>query len=225
MENYRYEIKFILNETNYSNASFIINAKTSMKKNFSNRVVNSLYFDDMNFSSIQDNLIGLADRKKMRLRWYDNNSFDKRAIFEIKKRRGRLGSKDTFKIDSLYGSVMDFKINDVSNLINKDLLKKEVVLSEYLQSTLQVSYERQYYRNFENIRVTIDRNIGFSYPMLQQKMLPNMQLHYPYSILEVKFDPKDKLAAFSIIKSLGLTPKRHSKYLAGMAAFGLANYI
>ena len=92
MENYRYEIKFILNEANYSNAYFIINAKTSMKKDFSNRVVNSLYFDDMNFSSIQDNLIGLANRKKMRLRWYDNNLLDKRAIFEIKKRNGRLGS-------------------------------------------------------------------------------------------------------------------------------------
>jgi len=225
MENYRYEIKFILNEANYSNAYFIINAKTSMKKDFSNRVVNSLYFDDMNFSSIQDNLIGLANRKKMRLRWYDNNLLDKRAIFEIKKRNGRLGSKDTFKIDSLYGSLMDLKINEVSNLITKDLLNKEIVLSEYLQSTLQVSYERQYYKNFENIRVTIDKNIGFSYPMLQQKMTPNMQLHYPYSILEVKFDPKDKSAAFSVIKSLGLTPKRHSKYLAGMAAFGLANYI
>ena len=225
MENYRYEIKFILNEANYSKAYFIINAKTSMKKDFSNRVVNSLYFDDMNFSSIQDNLIGLANRQKMRLRWYDNNLLDKRAIFEIKKRNGRLGSKDTFKIDSLYGSLMDLKINEVSNLISKDLLNKEMVLSEYLQSTLQVSYERQYYKNFENIRVTIDRNIGFSYPMLQQKMTPNMQLLYPYSILEVKFDPKDKSAAFSIIKSLGLTPKRHSKYLAGMAAFGLANYI
>tara|TARA_B110000259_G_C13957497_1_gene379344 strand:- start:44 stop:721 length:678 start_codon:yes stop_codon:yes gene_type:complete len=225
MENYRYEIKFILNEANYSNAYFIINAKTSMKKDFSNRVVNSLYFDDMNFSSVQDNLIGLANRKKMRLRWYDNNLLDKRAIFEIKKRNGRLGSKDTFKIDSLYGSLMDLKINEVSNLITKDLLNKEIVLSEYLQSTLQVSYERQYYKNFEDIRVTIDRNIGFSYPMLQQKMTPNMQLLYPYSILEVKFDPKDKSAAFSIIKSLGLTPKRHSKYLAGMAAFGLANYI
>ena len=225
MENYRYEIKFILNEANYSKAYFIINAKTSMKKDFSNRVVNSLYFDDMNFSSIQDNLIGLANRQKMRLRWYDNNLLDKRAIFEIKKRNGRLGSKDTFKIDSLYGSLMDLKINEVSNLISKDLLNKEIVLSEYLQSTLQVSYERQYYKNFENIRVTIDRNIGFSYPMLQQKMTPNMQLLYPYSILEVKFDPKDKSAAFSIIKSLGLTPKRHSKYLAGMAAFGLANYI
>ena len=225
MENYRYEIKFILNEANYSNAYFIINAKTSMKKDFSNRVVNSLYFDDMNFSSIQDNLIGLANRKKMRLRWYDNNLLDKRAIFEIKKRNGRLGSKDTFRIDSLYGSLMDLKINEVSNLISKDLLNKEIVLSEYLQSTLQVSYERQYYKNFENIRVTIDRNIGFSYPMLQQKMTPNKQLLYPYSILEVKFDAKDKSAAFSIIKSLGLTPKRHSKYLAGMAAFGLANYI
>ena len=225
MENYRYEIKFILNEANYSKAYFIINAKTSMKKDFSNRVVNSLYFDDMNFSSIQDNLIGLANRQKMRLRWYDNNLLDKRAIFEIKKRNGRLGSKDAFKIDSLYGSIMDLKINEVSNLITKDLLNKEMVLSEYLQSTLQVSYERQYYKNFENIRVTIDRNIGFSYPMLQQKMTPNMQLLYPYSILEVKFDPEDKSAAFSIIKSLGLTPKRHSKYLAGMAAFGLANYI
>ena len=225
MENYRYEIKFILNEANYSNAYFIINAKTSMKKDFSNRVVNSLYFDDMNFSSIQDNLIGLANRKKMRLRWYDNNLLDKRATFEIKKRNGRLGSKDTFRIDSLYGSLMDLKINEVSKLITKDLSNKEIVLSEYLQSTLQVSYERQYYKNFENIRVTIDRNIGFSYPMLQQKMTPNKQLLYPYSILEVKFDPKDKSAAFSIIKSLGLTPKRHSKYLAGMAAFGLANYI
>ena len=43
--------------------------------------------------------------------------------------------------------------------------------------------------------------------------------------MEIKFSPtlKDNVAA--IIKDLHLTPKRHSKYLVGMAALGFSVYI
>src|SRR6056300_603871 len=101
MEEYRYEIKFILDTEQSSKFNFLLSSLTSMSKAFPDRLVNSIYYDDSSFSSIQDNLMGISHRQKMRLRWYGDNVLDKRAVFEIKKRNGRLGSKDSVGIEPL----------------------------------------------------------------------------------------------------------------------------
>jgi len=48
---------------------------------------------------------------------------------------------------------------------------------------------------------------------------------YPVKILEIKFDPSKKDLVSSLLQSLHLRPKRHSKYLAGLAVLGMANYV
>ena len=40
------------------------------KEQYQNRKVNSIYFDDLNYSSIKQNLDGVSDKKKYRIRWY-----------------------------------------------------------------------------------------------------------------------------------------------------------
>ena len=48
---------------------------------------------------------------------------------------------------------------------------------------------------------------------------------YPLKVLEIKFDPVLKDNVARIVKSLHLTPKRHSKYLVGLAKQGFVTYI
>ena len=67
---HRYEIKFILDNAKLSEIYQWIKDSTFMKKSFPDRKVNSLYFDDENYSCVRDNLAGISDRKKMRFRWY-----------------------------------------------------------------------------------------------------------------------------------------------------------
>ena len=51
-----------------------------------NQTINSLYFDDLKHSSVKDNLSGVANRSKYRLRWYGgllhdvNNNFEEKFV-------------------------------------------------------------------------------------------------------------------------------------------------
>ena len=67
---YRYEIKFVLDNSRLSDAMQWLYNETTANKIYDNRSVNSIYFDDVNFSSVRDNLAGLPQRNKFRLRWY-----------------------------------------------------------------------------------------------------------------------------------------------------------
>ena len=67
---YRYEIKFVLDNARLSDAMQWLYNNTTANKTYNNRQVNSIYFDDVDFSSVRDNLAGISQRNKLRLRWY-----------------------------------------------------------------------------------------------------------------------------------------------------------
>ena len=81
----RYEIKFILNDNELAEFKSWIISQTRFKKKYNPRIVNSIYFDDINDSSANDNLAGISLREKYRLRWYNKN-INKIAKFELKKK-------------------------------------------------------------------------------------------------------------------------------------------
>ncbi len=224
-KDYRYEIKFVLDLANVSKVNLWMNTQTLMRKAFPDRRVNSLYFDDINHSSVKDNLIGISEREKLRLRWYGNSISNSNVSFEIKKRHGRLGSKDSYKMDSIDGMLNELSLHDITTKSLQDLRAKKIIFNKDIYPVLQVGYDREYYADNEGIRMTIDHDIAFTRPMYHQTLGSNLETHYPLTILEVKFLPNLKPQALAVIKSLDLTPKRHSKYLAGMASLGLATYI
>ena len=56
---YRYEIKFVLDNAKLSEAMQWLYNNTTANKIYNNRRVNSIYFDDVGFSSVRDNLAGI----------------------------------------------------------------------------------------------------------------------------------------------------------------------
>ena len=61
---YRYEIKFVLDNAKFSDAMQWLYNNTTANKTYDNRTVNSIYFDDVDFSSVRDNLAGISERNK-----------------------------------------------------------------------------------------------------------------------------------------------------------------
>ena len=94
---HRYEIKFVLNDIQLSDVDSWIASSTNMFPKFDPRIVNSLYMDDIDFSSVKDNLSGISNRKKYRLRWYGLIPEAFNPVFEIKGRNDRVGFKDPVK--------------------------------------------------------------------------------------------------------------------------------
>jgi hypothetical protein len=226
----RYELKFVLDEIRFHEMLAWLHTNMNLREEYPVRIVNSLYFDDINFQSMRDNLSGIPDRKKRRLRWY--NDFQSRnvvnPVLEIKSRKGRLVYKDACPLPELKDKLLIVESRSIVNSINNILYAKESplgVLDDHMNPVLLVNYERQYCNDVEGLRVTIDRNITFNYVMPYHCLSDCPAYLYPNSVIEFKFPVELKNYVSTLIRYSNLQPKRHSKYLTGLAAFGLVTYL
>lgn len=228
MSNYRYEIKYSLDESMYSEVMVWLLTRTKVRKKYFPRQVNSLYFDDSNYSSIRDNIIGLSERLKYRLRWYkeNDNSLLTSPKFEIKQRLGRLGKKKSIDIPTFVTKIESSSFKKIESNLRIELINSGHVFKEYLSPSLAVTYWREYYEDDFGLRITIDKEIKFfCVDALNSNLTKCPQSSHNRYILEIKFDANLKNYASKLISSLNLTPTRHSKYLLGLAKFGEVIYV
>ena len=224
---FRYELKFVLDDVRAVEASHWLHFNTAARNVYPDRCVHSLYFDDVDFSSVRDNLAGVSERKKIRLRWYKNIKGDGTGfpVFELKVREGRLGRKISFKLPDLQGDLMELKLSDIMKKVNQRLAEQEFFFDDYLAPTLRVSYVRSYYEDFDGLRITMDTDIKFHGVSLHQNLGKILETPYPFNVMELKFPLSMKNKVSKLIKPLHVIPKRHSKYLVGLAMMRQAVYI
>ena len=220
----RYELKFILDDIELTRAMKWLYKYTSAQERYHKRKVNSLYFDDLDFTSVKDNLVGLPYRSKNRLRWYGEER-NILPFFEIKKREGRLGSKEKYSLNSLNSNLLDLKIEDIALACLKDLKPHNVIFDKYLFPSIQVSYEREYFETLGGLRITFDKNINYFDTMPYHTLRECNAVPYQLNIMEIKFEPRLKNEVVQLIRPLNMTPKRHSKYLVGLSKLGRTVYM
>lgn len=162
MNDHRYGIKFILDEAKLSQAKSWLFKFTSARSTYPSRVVNSVYFYDQNYSSLRENLTGISEWRKIRLRWYHDQDKEKTngANLEVKHRKERLGYQDWYALPGFEKFILKTQYRDLFSGLHAHLGRDDVFLMDVVSS----------------------------------------------------------------LRHLNLTPKRHSKYLTGLAAFGTAVY-
>ena len=74
----------------------MIRSKLFFNFHHPSRKVNSIYFDTNNYSSIRQNLDGISEKKKIRVRWYGDKKTITDPILEIKSKKGFEVSKKNF---------------------------------------------------------------------------------------------------------------------------------
>lgn len=227
MSTSRYELKFVLDATSVSQAMSWLYNCTTARAAHPPRTVNSVYFDDPGYSSVRDNLAGISKRRKIRLRWYHNENRDEinGACLEVKHRNGRLGSKDKYLLPDIEEDLLSLKYRNLFSRIQAGLGgDDEFLVDDHLSPTLHVSYRREYFEGLDGVRVTFDHPITFYSPFAHTRPFEGASLSYPHSVMEVKFPIEQKEDVATSFQRLNLTPKRHSKYLAGLAGFGQVLY-
>ena len=70
----RYELKYSIAENQIYKIDKWLNSISNLRSAYKQRKVSSIYFDDNMYSSAQDNIDGISERKKYRLRWYNKNT-------------------------------------------------------------------------------------------------------------------------------------------------------
>ena len=103
-DNYRFERKFNITNLGVRGLEEIIRQNPFLFSDiYSLRQVNNVYFDSLNLKCFNDNISGLANRFKIRIRWYGKMyCYVKNPILEIKKKTWTCWEKRFLYIGPIY---------------------------------------------------------------------------------------------------------------------------
>lgn len=181
----RNERKWFFGNVNYlfiTNA--LIRSEFLFRKAFPPRQVNSIYFDDLDYKSLKQNLDGNFEKKKIRIRWYGSKDKIYNAQLEIKEKKGFQTFKETLKLSEIDGKTpTNFNdLNEIRKILDKKFLKLNT-----LCPVLTTHYEREYFISNNNlIRATVDKNLQSIF-LNNYKML-NINKNFEGTILEMKYN-------------------------------------
>ena len=216
---YRFERKFFVSHLGrYEIESLIKLHPALFSEIYHQRSVNNIYFDNSVMQSFTDNVVGVRDRTKFRIRWYGKlwGNIEK-PILEIKIKKGLCGRKKAF---SLRPFVFDkgHSSDDFQTAV-KDSQIPEFIKSEYktLHPSLVNRYHRKYYQSQDgHYRITIDW--GMEYYSIYRS--PNYFLQCTRdpanTIVELKYNQDKDGAADRISNFFPFRMTKSSKYVTGI---------
>ncbi|NOZ35300.1 MAG: VTC domain-containing protein [Chlorobi bacterium] len=219
---YRYERKFIISEISAEGVTEIIkNNQYFFKEIYQERYINNIYFDTQNLTYYYDNSFGKAQRKKIRIRWY-NDLFGEiiNPVLEIKIKNGLLGFKESYPLKS-------FNIKS-ENLISE--LKKCLRISELpekvneemnaLFPVLINRYKRRYFIDFsKRFRATIDSETEYYGVNTKINLFHNKISDNKDVILELKYQKENNSDFSAISTQFPFRMTKNSKYVNGIVLF------
>lgn len=182
------------------------------------RKVNNIYFDDANFNFYKQNVEGVANRKKLRLRWYGNESSQiQDPNIEIKIKQGEVGDKVSHKLKGLSFDLQQQSSREVHEELIKTTTSKTRLHQALcsLQPALLNTYERRYFLSFcGKYRITIDFNQEFYNPNYQSYQQSKIKIDDV--ILELKYALEDDKVAREVSQGIGPRLSKNSKYVRGI---------
>lgn len=214
---YRYEKKFTLISSNidevyeryFSNLYPIEEIHTERK-------VNSIYFDNVNFDVYNDSISGVKDRIKTRVRWYGaDNIVDPQLEFKLKN--GDVGFKEIYPLKKIdINQPINRKMFD-SNFRISALIKKHYIYLSQMNPILFCAYKRKYFISKDKkTRITIDKDLEYS-PVNQVSNINSQKLKLGnIIIIELKSSIKDYENFSNSGQYIKSNQTRFSKYTFGI---------
>lgn len=203
----RFERKFILRDlNNIEIISSLFHSKCNFIEQFPERTVNSIYFDNHRYDSVHQNLDGVNDKIKFRVRWYGEKSLIVKPILEMKIKKDFQSIKKTKIIESIDNA--DYNLDSI-NQINKEVNK---ILNYNLKPVVSTHYKRIYLNSLQHdIRATIDydlhyHNVNFFFKNDFEKQLK-------YKILELKYKSLNENHLKDLFDLKNLRVTKSSKYI------------
>lgn len=185
------------------------------------RQVNNIYFDTLDCAAAKDNLDGVGERQKLRLRWY-GPSLERvtEARIEVKGRKGAVGWKAVYVMDV----ALDLTRQTWSEIhcVLRTAVEPHVAiwLAEMSKPTLINSYRRSYYATPDgHIRMTLDTTLRVYDQRFWDR--PNISSPAPLPdivIMEWKVAAEHLPRLADLLADFPFRPSRHSKYVQGLLA-------
>jgi len=206
----RFERKWFYDYMNiHSLLSGIYRSNFNFSEAFPLRQVNSIYFDDTEYSSIYQNLDGVTEKKKLRVRWYGDKKIIIDPVIEIKSKKGFIVKKKTIKIDMI--EALPLNLTSINKI--KKMISKKIRGTESLIPIITTHYERYYFISANlGVRATVDKNL--SSLMLHKYCNYKIFKNFNYKVLEIKYGLDYDRYVRSKLTSINSRLSKSSKYVA-----------
>ncbi len=205
----RYEKKY---KIDHFSRAYVLQAirmhPAGFRQLYPDRTINNIYFDTPNLTTYHQNIAGIADRKKFRVRWYGEEITRIEAPqFEVKFKEAELGGKHIQKVGL-------FQLNDLEHLSKE--INRQSQTDALLQPVLINSYRRGYYATAnQKFRITIDTDLSYC-PLLKTKSFHRAYYSESGVVLELKYALEDDKSVDFINQFLPFRQTKKSKYVTGM---------
>jgi len=216
---YRYERKFSVSGLSKFEVELLVKLHPAMfSEIYYQRYINNIYFDAPNMRHYFDNIHGLNNRMKIRIRWYgDLFGVIENPKLELKNKKGLLGKKESFPLApfSINASIQRKTIEEIFRGSEiPDALKLELIC---LQPTLLNRYCRKYFQSADrNYRITIDSDMEFYLINCQNNTFLQKSADSENTIVELKYDPDKDQNVGRITNYFLFRMTKSSKYVNGI---------
>lgn len=218
--NFRFERKFTVPDAYTLREIEQITKNNSFlfREVFHERQVNNIYFDTVGYNDYFDNVLGVSNRKKIRIRWYGDTFGEiKKPVLEIKIKKGLVGDKWSYKLKPFVLN-NDFTNETIMEVFSHSNLPLPILEStKMVFPTLLNSYSRRYFLSANNkFRVTLDFNLVYH---KIDKRFNNFSRKFesdPNKIVELKYALEDDDQANRISTQFPFRLNKNSKYVNGV---------
>lgn len=216
---YRYERKFFVEGIKAQQVIGLVKLHPAMfQEIYPPRAINNLYLDSPWMDDYFDNVGGVSERRKNRVRWY--HAFFRvvqDGTLEFKIKRGVVGTKyhhpfPAFTFDDRFSQAYFREIVRGSDLPME--VKNHL---SGLQPVLANRYIRWYFATPDRrFRVTVDTGLSFYHLNPFTNRFLNKQVDYENIVVELKYQAKDDPEVDRISAAFPFRVTRSSKFVQGI---------
>jgi len=206
MADYRYERKFVVDQLDQHQVMSLIKRHPAMfYQPYPPRINNNFYMDTADMVNYHDNVIGSADRRKVRIRWYGELIGPvEKPVLEFKIKRGLVGTKRQYRVSD-FAVERGFKAQDLMrSTIASDVPAEVRSCLRTMNIVLMNNYRRRYF---------VSRDGRFR---LTLNWMAHRQTDQRNVILELKYGIEDDSAASRVSAFFPFRVTKSSKYVQGI---------
>jgi hypothetical protein len=217
----RYEIKMHLDARPLSEVQAWVRVHPAhLHREHPVRQVNNVYFDTYEYQGLNANLSGVAERAKLRLRWYGLDAGPiTGARLELKRKQGKVGWKEISAVegDLDLGSAWSALCCELRGRIAP---QARLWLDRFAYPVLLNRYRRAYYVTADGIvRLTLDDDLrAYDQRLSPRPNLTHVAPRRPSVTVELKAatDPDAVRRLSDVLAHFPARVGRFSKYVQGM---------
>ncbi len=216
---FRFERKYHVEHMPFAAIEHLVKRNPALfRQAFPDRVINNIYLDTPSRRSLLENLDGIADRIKARIRWYGELlGHIKKPVLEFKIKRGMVGAKDSYVL-APFAVEPKMNASAVHDVLERSELPEHIRLELYkFEPVLLNRYRRKYFISADShYRITLDWQLEYYRFDRHYNLFTRPHKDQHSTVVELKYSGSIDQIDERVASYFPFRVTRMSKFVTGM---------